>query len=660
MSCRSSYIFIALTSFMIMVATMTLVGCSYLQIAERSISTAMPTPELVATAVTAGQAATEPPPVDTANPMATATPVETPIESAATSVPATATSVPAATALPPTDIVVYATAVDYVMAQTDVDIRSGPGEGYDVVGWVAGGQIAKVTGASGDKEWWRVICPDDSVGSCWVTAHPQYTQPTTPPGTAPTATTVPPTVTKIPTATAVPPTAVVVYATAVDYIMAQTDINIRSGPGTGYGVVGWVAEGQIVKVTGVSGDNEWWRVICPDDSIGSCWVTAHPQYTRPTTAPGKPPTATATATPVPVGCSNSAALIADVTVPDGTQFPPNTGFNKTWRIKNTGTCTWDNRYKLIHHAGSLLGVIASNLPLPGKVAPNQTVDLTVSMISPADAGTYRSDWLLETQNGQLFGVGRSSSPFYVEIVVPGSQTSTISGLVYQDTNQNGVYNSGEVLVGNREVLLFTGPACHVRSQAIASSSSNGNGRYTFSGNYEGSYCVGLAGASGLDDVFNVAIAAGQTMNDINLRAPVPGSSISGFLWDDYCLTDENGDALDGNCVADANGDYHANGMIEPTEGYIAGVTILLQAGPCATDNPVAVSAVTDAAGKYVFSNLQAGTYCVSMNAASPENAPRLLPGDWTFPAQGIWYQQIMLSGSDSAYPVNFGWDYQLK
>jgi hypothetical protein len=493
-----------------------------------------------------------------------------------------------------------------------------------------------------------------------ATPLPSATSVAASPSPVPSATIVPAPPSPIPSPTVAPATAISVYATGVQYIMAQSDVNIRSGPGTNYKVVGWVAGGQIAKVTGISSDKGWWRVICPDNSVGSCWVTANPQLTQPTTAPGQAPTATATATVVPTACTNNAALIADVTVPDGTQFAPNTGFIKTWRIKNTGTCTWDNGYRLIHHAGSLLGAISSSLPLPGNAAPGQTIDLSLSLVSPAAEGSYQSDWLLQNAQGQPFGVGRSSSPFWVKIVVPGKQTTTISGLVYQDANQNGIYDPGEVLMGSREVRLFAGTACHVQSQAIASTLSNGSGRYTFSGNYEGSYCVGLPGSSGLDDVHGIAIAAGQTMNDINLRAPVPGSSISGFLWADYCLTDENGDALDGNCVADGNGDYHANGMIEPAEGYIAGVTILLQAGPCATDNPAATTAVTDAAGKYYFGNLAAGTYCVSMNAASPENAPRLLPGDWTFPAQGIWYQQITLSGSDQAYPVNFGWDYQLN
>ena len=126
------------------------------------------------------------------------------------------------------------------------------------------------------------------------------------------------------------------------------------------------------------------------------------------------------------------------------------------------------------------------------------------------------------------------------------------------------------------------------------------------------------------------------------------------------MTNENGDALGGDCVIDGNGDYHADGMIQPTETYITGITMLLQLGSCSNNNAVPVAAVTDASGKYTFNNIQAGTFCVSMNAATPDNASKLLPGDWTFPARGIWYQEITLLGNDNAYPVNFGWDYQLK
>jgi uncharacterized protein YraI len=75
----------------------------------------------------------------------------------------------------------YATDVEYVMAQTDINIYARPGVDEPAIGTVAAGMIARVTGATEDGGWWRVICPDDSDLGCWVQADPALTQPTTPP-----------------------------------------------------------------------------------------------------------------------------------------------------------------------------------------------------------------------------------------------------------------------------------------------------------------------------------------------------------------------------------------------------------------------------------------------------------------------------------------------
>jgi hypothetical protein len=99
-------------------------------------------------------------------------------------------------------------------------------------------------------------------------------------------------------------------------------------------------------------------------------------------------------------------------------------------------------------------------------------------------------------------------------------------------------------------------------------------------------------------------------------------------------------------------------MIQPTEGYIAGVTVRLQAGSCATDNPTTLAtAVTDSNGRYTFTKLNAGTYCVLINAAESANINTLFAGNWTFPQPGIWYHQITLNNGEQASPVNFGWDF---
>ena len=83
-------------------------------------------------------------------------------------------------------------------------------------------------------------------------------------------------------ATATPdPAGVAVLPSAVPYVMALVNVNIRSGPGTNYGIVGKVFAGQAAQVTGVTADGGWWRVLCPDGTVGSCWVVADPVLTEP-------------------------------------------------------------------------------------------------------------------------------------------------------------------------------------------------------------------------------------------------------------------------------------------------------------------------------------------------------------------------------------------
>jgi uncharacterized protein YgiM (DUF1202 family) len=164
----------------------------------------------------------------------------------------------------PVDMNAYETTVKYVMALEDVNIRSGPGTQFRIISYVADGQITKVTGVSATGHWWRVICPDNTIGSCWVSALSSLTRPTDGP---------------------LPDTSV--YPTNVKYVTTQQDISIYSGPSSQFSVVGYIAAGQTVQVTGVNASGNWWRVICPDNSVGSCWVSADRKFTTPTDPVGK-------------------------------------------------------------------------------------------------------------------------------------------------------------------------------------------------------------------------------------------------------------------------------------------------------------------------------------------------------------------------------------
>lgn len=113
-----------------------------------------------------------------------------------------------------------------------------------------------------------------------------------------------------------------------------------------------------------------------------------------------------------------AQFVADVTIPDGTNFTPGTAFKKTWRIKNIGSCAWNsNDVSLTFDSGEKMGAPAS-LALPTTVNPGQTVDLTVDMTAPSTAGHYFGYYKFKSAQGGSFGIGSTANKsFWVEINV---------------------------------------------------------------------------------------------------------------------------------------------------------------------------------------------------------------------------------------------------
>lgn len=132
-----------------------------------------------------------------------------------------------------------------------------------------------------------------------------------------------------------------------------------------------------------------------------------------TPIPANRPTATAippipTATP-PV-CVNGMKFVADVTMNDNNMksppfVKPGAGFVKTWRVENTGTCTWTPDYRFVYAYGNVVDAQMGGRPLniPSNVAPGQMIDLSVTLIAPTDPLTYQGFWQIENENGRSFG-----------------------------------------------------------------------------------------------------------------------------------------------------------------------------------------------------------------------------------------------------------------
>jgi Ig-like domain from next to BRCA1 gene len=131
--------------------------------------------------------------------------------------------------------------------------------------------------------------------------------------------------------------------------------------------------------------------------------------------------ATSTAAPVvgAPGCTVSARLASE-NPPDGTLLTPGETFLKTWSLENTGTCTWDTTYKLVYRSGDLLGGLIS-YPLPELVAPGETKDISIYLKAPDNDGQVAGYWSLQTPWNTYFGVGPTSDPFYVQVVVSSAK-----------------------------------------------------------------------------------------------------------------------------------------------------------------------------------------------------------------------------------------------
>ncbi len=132
-------------------------------------------------------------------------------------------------------------------------------------------------------------------------------------------------------------------------------------------------------------------------------------------------------------CDNSVYL-SDVTIPDNTAVNPGQSFTKTWKVSNTGTCTWSAAYQIILISGDAMSGKAT--PIGIVVAPGQSADISVAMVAPSTAGTITGTWRLQNDKSQPFG-----TQLTVVIKVGGSSggtaTKTATGVVVAPTATTG-------------------------------------------------------------------------------------------------------------------------------------------------------------------------------------------------------------------------------
>ena len=133
-----------------------------------------------------------------------------------------------------------------------------------------------------------------------------------------------------------------------------------------------------------------------------------------TEVPTRTPTMTATITLTPFLSAAPGELDCKVrsqSMKNGTHVGPRERFDVGWKVKNTGTATWDPSNTDFMYVGGTRMYQAEVLDLPTVVAPGDVIALSAALLSPKHPGTYMTVWALRRGENRFCRVS-------VEIIVP--------------------------------------------------------------------------------------------------------------------------------------------------------------------------------------------------------------------------------------------------
>lgn len=147
----------------------------------------------------------------------------------------------------------------------------------------------------------------------------------------------------------------------------------------------------------------------PTFSLDASSPTPLPGFTQIVASPVVPAT-------VALGdsCSNSA-FEGDITIPDGTVLPPGENFQKVWKIRNTGTCTWDDGFTLVYIGGTNPDLDPYDFQFKKNsdfVASGEAINIGINLTTPCKPGKYNGTWRMRNDKGYYFGTPLS---VYVEV-----------------------------------------------------------------------------------------------------------------------------------------------------------------------------------------------------------------------------------------------------
>ena len=165
-------------------------------------------------------------------------------------------------------------------------------------------------------------------------------------------------------------------------------------------------------------------------------INSVPTATQPGPAPAETvasatPVATVVATVAPEPtCVDGMAYVADLNLDDQDMtappaVQPGQQFNKGWRLRNAGTCSWDANYALVFVRGNVpdARMGGSAVRVGREVKPGETIDLQANLVAPGVPGIYQAFWQMLSSDRASFG-----ETVWVGIQVPGAQPPVQPGV----------------------------------------------------------------------------------------------------------------------------------------------------------------------------------------------------------------------------------------
>ena len=273
------------------------------------------------------------------------------------------------------------------------------------------------------------------------------------------------------------------------------------------------------------------------------------------------------------------------------------------------------------------GIVTASLETiaPGAVA---TLTLIVSVDMPL-GGTVNNIASVVATEPEIDSTNNTDTE--VTTVLPG--LSSISGVVYQDLNNNGVQDVGELPIPDTQIGLFGTDARG--GSVVRVTKTDSNGAYLFDDLLQGTYNLfevqprvyrdgvetpGTGGGTGVasgNDQFTALNLGVAPAVGFNFGEGVIDESKRNFLASSQNSTPPG--PVDVNATGRLSGrvilDNNRNGIFDAGDTGLFGVAVTL-AGTRSTGEPVVVTAITNSNGEYVFSGIPAGNYSL-MEAQPP-------------------------------------------